>query len=65
MVALDATLSAEGEANPLVAALQGLRAENLVSVPLLAGGWLTGILQVAAAPGGRVTVPFRPRAHDR
>lgn len=35
----------------LGAALRRLRAANLVSVPLLAGGWLTGVLQVVAAPG--------------
>ena len=39
---------------PLATALEALRVENLVSVPLLAGGWLTGVLQVVAMPGKRI-----------
>jgi PAS domain S-box-containing protein len=39
----------------LARGLQQLGIENMVSVPLLAGGWLTGVLQVTAPPGGRIT----------
>jgi PAS domain S-box-containing protein len=35
-------------------ALRTLGVAELVSVPLLAGGWLTGVLQVAAAPGAQI-----------
>jgi PAS domain S-box-containing protein len=52
---LDAAAPGDRAASPLTTALHGLRAANMVSVPLLAGGWLTGILQVAAAPGGQVS----------
>ena len=41
-------------AEPLALALRELGAAQLVSVPLLAGGWLTGVLQVVAAPGRAV-----------
>ncbi len=40
--------------SPLATALHAMGAVNLVSVPLLAGGWLTGVLQVVAAPGETV-----------
>ncbi len=55
LITLDADGPAASDQRPLVAALQELGAANLVSVPLLAGGWLTGILQVVARPGGRVS----------
>jgi PAS domain S-box-containing protein len=45
----------EPHPTPLAAALRGLGAANLVSVPLLAGGWVTGVLQVVAARGREVT----------
>ncbi|MEI6181228.1 MAG: histidine kinase dimerization/phospho-acceptor domain-containing protein, partial [Chloroflexales bacterium] len=53
---LTVTALAPGHAKqtPLATALEALKVENLVSVPLLAGGWLTGVLQVVAMPGKRV-----------
>lgn len=55
--ALTVTAAAPDEPHPtpLAAALRGVSAANLVSVPLLAGGWVTGVLQVVAARGREVT----------
>lgn len=54
-VAVHAREDNAASASPLAAALSELDAASLVSVPLLAGGWLTGVLQVVAAPGERVS----------
>jgi PAS domain S-box-containing protein len=45
----------ENKASGLRGELRRLGAGNLVCVPLLAGGWLIGVLQAAAAPGREVS----------
>lgn len=50
----DAAPATADGVQPLPAALHSLGAGNLVSLPLLAGGWPIGILQVVSAPGRRI-----------
>ncbi len=45
----------QGDAPALYAALERLNIAKLVSVPLLAGGWLTGVFQATAIPGTTIT----------
>lgn len=52
---IEARQQAGDPSQALSAALQQLGAGNLVSLPLLAGGWLSGVLQVIAAPGRAIT----------
>lgn len=43
-------LTPADDATPLAAALRASGLSQLISVPLLAGGWLTGVLQVTTSP---------------
>jgi PAS domain S-box-containing protein len=44
----------EPETMSLGTALQRMHAANLVSLPLIAGNWVIGVLQVVAAPGAMI-----------
>lgn len=52
-------IASAGDARPVQAAmrsaLQSVGAGAIVSVPLIAGGWLTGVLQVVTLPGKMVS----------